>query len=96
MALGMLAGREYGEGRITLNPGDVLILYTDGISESRNAAGDEFGTEGIVKSVRGAAGKKSDEILAAVFSALREFTGGVDPEDDRTLVVIKKPVGTAS
>jgi serine phosphatase RsbU (regulator of sigma subunit) len=96
MALGMLAGREYGEGRITLNPGDVLILYTDGISESRNAGGNEFGTEGIVKSVRGAAGKKADEILAAVFNALREFTDGADPEDDRTLVVIKKPVATAS
>jgi sigma-B regulation protein RsbU (phosphoserine phosphatase) len=93
MALGMLAGREYGEGRVTLGPGDVLVLFTDGISESRDAAGDEFGPERIVAAARGAAGKSAGDILKSVFEALKEFTGGGDPEDDRTLVVIARPAG---
>ncbi|MHB8054817.1 MAG: SpoIIE family protein phosphatase [Candidatus Aminicenantales bacterium] len=91
MALGMLAEREFGEGRITIAAGDVLILYTDGISESRNAAEEEFGADRIIAAIRGAIDKSAGEILAAVFGALREFTGGQDPEDDRTLVVIKRP-----
>jgi len=91
MALGMLEGRDYGEGRITMSAGDVLVLFTDGISESRNPANEEFGTDRIIAAVRGSAGKKAEEILAAVFGALREFTGGADPEDDRTLVVIARP-----
>ncbi len=91
MALGMLAGSDYGEGRVALNPGDILVLYTDGISETRNAAGEEFGTEGIIKSIRRAGGKKAGDILADVFGDLREFSGGADPEDDRTLLLIKRP-----
>lgn len=91
MALGMLAGSAYEEGRITLSSGDILVLYTDGISESRSADGREFGTEGLVESVRGAFDKRADEVLAAVFSGLRSFTAGADPDDDRTLVVIKRP-----
>ena len=91
MALGMLAGREYGEGLIAFAPGDVLVMFTDGISESRDQAGEEFGSDRLVAAVRGAAEKSAGEILKAVFGALKEYTGGGDPEDDRTLVVIKRP-----
>lgn len=96
MALGMLAGREFGEGRIALDPGDVLVLYTDGISESRNPAGEEFGLDRIAAAVRETAGKRAGGILKAVFGALKEFTDDGDPEDDRTLVVIKRPAGSGS
>jgi len=95
MALGMLAGREYGEGLITFVPGDVLVLFTDGISESRDSAGEEFGSDRLVAAVRAAAEKSAGEILKAVFGALKEYTGDEDPEDDRTLVVIKRPAGSA-
>ncbi|MCX6566055.1 MAG: SpoIIE family protein phosphatase [Candidatus Aminicenantes bacterium] len=96
MALGMLAGSDYGEGRVSLVPGDILVLYTDGISESRDPSGEEFGIDRIVKTIRRAADKKALEIVAALFSDLREFSGGADPEDDRTVVVIKRPSGAAS
>jgi len=95
LALGMLSGTEYGEGRVAVSSGDVLILYTDGITESRNSEGKEFGIDGILAAVRGASGKKAEDILAAVFAALREFTGGADPDDDRTLMVIKRPSAPA-
>ena len=95
MALGMLAGSDYGEGRISMAPGDILVLYTDGISESRDPAGEEFGIDRIVETIRREADQAAREILDALFCALREFTGGADPEDDRTVVIIKKPKGAA-
>jgi sigma-B regulation protein RsbU (phosphoserine phosphatase) len=94
LALGMLSGRIYEEGRIIVAPGDVLVLYTDGITESRNPAGEEFGPDRIVETVRARAEGRAKDILEAVFFALHEFTEGADPEDDRTLLVVKHPSKT--
>jgi len=94
--LGMLPESTYEEGRAALEAGDILVLYTDGISECRNPAGEEFGTGRIVRAVRRLAGRTAGEILAAIFSDLREFTGGADPDDDRTVLIIKRPAERAS
>ena len=96
MALGMLPESTYEEGRAALEAGDILVLYTDGISECRNPAGEEFGTGRIVRAVRRLAGRPAGEILGAIFSDLREFTGGADPDDDRTVLIIKRPAERAS
>ena len=96
MALGMLPESTYEEGRADLEVGDILVLYTDGISECRSPAGEEFGTGRIVRAVRRLAGRPAGEILGAIFSDLREFTGGADPDDDRTVLIIKRPAERAS
>ena len=90
LALGMLAGSTYDVGEARIEPGEVWILYTDGLTESRNAAGEEFGTERIENAVR-----ESKETTAAagidrVFAALNAFTGNAEAADDRTLVVVKR------
>jgi sigma-B regulation protein RsbU (phosphoserine phosphatase) len=94
LALGMLSGSVYEEGLIIVAPGDVLVLYTDGITESRSPGGEEFGPERIVETVRVQAEGRAKDILEAVFLALHDFTGGADPEDDRTLLVVKRPSET--
>jgi sigma-B regulation protein RsbU (phosphoserine phosphatase) len=91
MALGMLPGSLYEEGRVVIAPGDVLVLYTDGISESRNVLGEDFGPTRMVETVRARREGTAKEIIAAVFSAVREFTAGADPLDDRTLLVVRRP-----
>ncbi len=90
LCLGMLPARLYEVGTAALDPGDVLVAYTDGITESRNAAEAEFGVDGLAEAVRGERDKDASAILEAVFSRLSEFTAGAEPFDDRTLVVVKR------
>jgi len=90
LGLGMLAGRAYDVETAALEPGEVLLLYTDGITESRDAAGGEFGVEGLAGAVRGERDKDAPDILDAVFRRLAEFTGCAEALDDRTLVVVKR------
>jgi sigma-B regulation protein RsbU (phosphoserine phosphatase) len=86
----MLAGRPYEVGRGEVGPGEVLVLYTDGITESRNSGDEEFGVEGLAGVVREERENDAPAILDAVFRRLAEFTACAEPFDDRTLVVVKR------
>ncbi len=90
LCLGMLAGRPYEVGTAALEPGEVLVLYTDGITESRNTGEKEFGVDGLAGVVREEREKDAPAILDAVFRRLTEFTACAEPFDDRTLVVVKR------
>jgi serine phosphatase RsbU (regulator of sigma subunit) len=90
LGLGMFGGSGYEVGSAVLAPGEVLVLYTDGITESRNAAGEEFGVDGLAASVREDRGKDAEGIVDGVFRRLAEFTACAEPADDRTLVVVKR------
>jgi hypothetical protein len=87
--LGVLPIATYKQAEIDIEPGDLLVVFSDGVSEAANAAGDEFGEEGIVESVkrlwRDSAGGVCDGILADV----RAFLGKLPPHDDQTLMVIR-------
>ncbi len=90
LCLGMFAGRGYEVGAAALGPGEVLVLYTDGITESRNAAEEEFGVEGLAAAVREERDKDAAAIVDGVFRRLAEFTACAVAADDRTLVVVKR------
>jgi sigma-B regulation protein RsbU (phosphoserine phosphatase) len=90
LCLGMLAGRPYEIGTAALAPGEILVLYTDGITESRNTGEKEFGVEGLTEAVREDLGKDARTILEGVFRRLAEFTVCAEPFDDRTLVIVKR------
>jgi sigma-B regulation protein RsbU (phosphoserine phosphatase) len=88
LPLGLLPGVRYEDDVLELVPGDQLVLYTDGITEAYNAAGEMFGLARLDKVLEncsiGATG-----LLDAVLEALEEFTGGRAAHDDRTLLVAK-------
>ncbi len=90
LCLGMFAGRSYEVGTGEVGPGEVLVLYTDGITESRNTEEKEFGVDGLAAAVRDEREKDAPAILDAVFRRLSEFTACAEPFDDRTLVVVKR------
>lgn len=71
-----------------LAPGDELVIYTDGVIEARNAAGDEFGTDRLLDVVRAQRGRTVDEAVAAVQDTVRAFCGG-PPEDDVTILLAR-------
>jgi sigma-B regulation protein RsbU (phosphoserine phosphatase) len=84
--LGVFAESAYEQGDFTVAPGDRLVLYTDGITEGRNAAGDEFGEDRLGESAARHRGFAADEMLAAILADVEAFNGG-KYEDDATLIV---------
>jgi len=73
-----------------LRPGDLLVLYTDGIPETRNPAGEEFGVQRLVEVVRGHRTEPVADILERVFVAVGVFRDSLSQEDDQTLILIRK------
>jgi serine phosphatase RsbU (regulator of sigma subunit)/catechol 2,3-dioxygenase-like lactoylglutathione lyase family enzyme len=69
-------------------PGDVLILYTDGVTESFSPAGEEFGEERLAKFLRGHRHLSSQELLSAIVEEIRAFSPH-DQHDDITLIIAK-------
>ena len=84
--LGVFAESTYEQGEFRIGPGDRLVLYTDGITEGRNAAGDEFGEERLTESAVAHRAQPAEAMLAAMLSDVEAFTAGAY-EDDATLIV---------
>lgn len=88
LPLGIMPEETYEDAIIQLEPGQTLVLYTDGIPETRSPDGTFFGTEGMVLALRdcnGEAGCAVDTIMQHV----RQHEAGTKPQDDQTLVVMK-------
>lgn len=77
------------EEHIALEPGDVFVLYTDGVVESRNAEGEEFGYERLLRAVEEHRHEDADRIHASILRELRQFIGTGEYDDDMTLLVLK-------
>lgn len=86
--LGLLEGESWHGASVRLMPGDALLLYTDGVTEAQNAAGEFFGSERLTQVFQNCLGRPAEEILAAVLDALRTFTGNAPPADDITVMAI--------
>jgi sigma-B regulation protein RsbU (phosphoserine phosphatase) len=76
---------------VRLSGGDVLVLYTDGITEAHGPGDDLFGTERLVEVVRRSRGLTAEGIGRAVLATVDEFAGSMASADDRTLLVIRTP-----
>lgn len=88
--LGVTPDWTYTENRRSwLKPGEVLVLYTDGIHEARNAADVMYGRDRIMKVVTANADAPASTVVNALVADLREFKNGLPLEDDVTLVVIR-------
>jgi sigma-B regulation protein RsbU (phosphoserine phosphatase) len=87
--LGSFAGSSYDEATFDLAPGDVYVFSTDGVSEARDPAGREFGTTRLLDVVAANRRKSSQDLVHAIFAALREFVADAPTHDDMTAVVVK-------
>src|SRR3954447_5141038 len=84
--LGVFAESAYEQGEFRIAPGDRLVFHTDGITEGRNAAGEEFGEDRFAQSALAHRALPADEMLAAMLRDVEAFNGG-SYEDDATLIV---------
>ena len=89
--LGILPDADYGRGApLVLGPGDVLLAYSDGITESRSPGGELFGAERLGAALQAAAGRAPVAILDSLREAVSQWTGGARREDDVTLLAVKR------
>jgi sigma-B regulation protein RsbU (phosphoserine phosphatase) len=77
------------EAKVPLQPGDVMVVYTDGITEAINNTGVTYGIERLAEAVRVSHEQPSREIREAVLRNLREYIGGQGLVDDISILVIK-------
>ncbi len=87
--IGLLESYDYGQGSRQLDRGDLLALFTDGIVEAPNPAGEEFGDARLVEILTRNRQRDLNEIVLLVFEELRRWTGGGSPHDDATIVLAR-------
>ena len=89
MPIGLFERVAYETGALTLAPGDLLALFTDGVTEAPSPDGEEFGAERLADLLRAHLDRPLDAALAAVLDALSDWSGPVAPHDDVTLVLAR-------
>jgi sigma-B regulation protein RsbU (phosphoserine phosphatase) len=94
LPLGIKADAEYREGRTHLEPGDVLVIYSDGVTEAASPNGEEFGPTRLYEVVSRNVDASAAGIRDRIESALTKFSQGTQAADDITLVIVKRQAET--
>ncbi len=87
--VGLLTGATYKQQMLPLLPGDILLAFTDGISEAMNSAEDEWGEDRLIAEAQAHADLNAAELLQHLFRAADAFAAGAPQHDDMTLVVLR-------
>jgi phosphoserine phosphatase RsbU/P len=89
LALGILDGVSYEVGEVTLEPGDVVAMVTDGVTEANSPDEREFGDERVCQALRILSGGSASDILEGLIAAVHQWAGGVGSGDDLTALILK-------
>lgn len=89
LPFGLIPGTTYSQTAVRLGEGDVLVLYTDGISEARDSSGNELGYTGLLDLARALAPKPPADMTRELISAIADRRGAAPPRDDETLIVLR-------
>jgi uncharacterized protein (TIGR02246 family) len=87
--LGIFPQAEFPEATVRLGAGDTLVMFTDGVTEARNAMDEEFGEERLLASASAHAALAPRPLLDRLFADVRRYSEGVDPTDDVTMIVAR-------
>jgi serine phosphatase RsbU (regulator of sigma subunit) len=88
--LGVLSIAPYGEERVPLSSGDLIAIYSDGVTEATNTSGEEYGEQRLIDVLQNLRRESADAIVSTVMESLNRFTLGAPQADDITLVVAKR------
>src|SRR5262249_12469059 len=83
--VGLMPEWNYEENSVELKPGDLLLLYSDGVSEAENSRGDQFGEEAVEVVLKSLAHLPAPEIIQQMLRAVNRFAAGAPQTDDQTL-----------
>jgi sigma-B regulation protein RsbU (phosphoserine phosphatase) len=90
LILGIMAGSRFEAGETTLAPGDLVALYTDGVTEGADAAQEQWGEERLLASLRRTDGERASAIAARIVREVRAFEGESGPADDITVLIARR------
>jgi len=79
----------YEAGEVPVQPGDLLVVYSDGVTEAVNPDGEEFGEDRLEACLTSTHQESADEVLRAVQEGVRRFASGADVTDDVTVMVLR-------
>jgi len=96
IAMGIEENSTWASETISIDPGDILILYTDGIPDAQDEDGDFFNDEAIIEISRQNAGRYAHEIQKAIIDEVQDFTGNAPQSDDITLMVLMRNTNSAA
>jgi serine phosphatase RsbU (regulator of sigma subunit) len=89
--LGLLpAGLPYGQTDQALHPGDVLVLFSDGVTDAQDGTDGEFGEARLLDVMASAAGQSAENVIDRIFAAIDAFAGGAPQFDDMTILVARR------
>jgi serine phosphatase RsbU (regulator of sigma subunit) len=87
--VGLIAGRATKSALLVLNPGDSLVLFTDGVTEAMNSSEQEFGTARLEALLDAAGATPAAELLARIYADVDAFAAGADQADDITCLTLR-------
>jgi serine phosphatase RsbU (regulator of sigma subunit) len=90
MVLGLFDAVPYAEGTAELRTGDTLLVFSDGVTETLNPAGEEFGESRLVAVAVEKRDGTAEELQTGILAALERYSPGTRVSDDRTLIVLKR------
>jgi len=89
VALGVVDDFAFTQHSFALDPGDALVIYTDGATDARNPAGDLFGSSRIDRALGLVATAPVDSIVQTIVRTVSQFADGAPPEDDLTILALR-------
>ncbi|MGM0593496.1 MAG: ATP-binding SpoIIE family protein phosphatase [Pseudomonadota bacterium] len=95
MALGMFDELPFEQQTVTIEPGDTLLLYTDGVTEAFDPQGNEYGEEKLVAELQKAAGDSAKQLIDRLFASVDEHARGTEQSDDLTALALCRERETA-
>jgi sigma-B regulation protein RsbU (phosphoserine phosphatase) len=89
LIIGAFEQATFEEDRLRLEPGDVLVAFSDGITEARNADGEEFGEDRLLSCVAANRQRAPDALLECLLAEVRQFSADTTQSDDLTVLVLR-------
>jgi hypothetical protein len=87
--VGLMPDAPYRVGEVRLDAGDLLVAFSDGLSEAANAVDEEFGSERVISAVTARLDRPPADVLAGILESARAFTAGEPPRDDLCVLVVR-------
>jgi sigma-B regulation protein RsbU (phosphoserine phosphatase) len=87
--IGLLEFATFDQEMVQLDPGDVVVVFSDGVSEAMSSVGEEFGDDRLLEVARAARGETVQAQVERLIAAVRVFTKGAPQSDDITVMVIR-------
>jgi len=89
LPLGLFEEAEYEEYTLPCSPGDLVVFYTDGVTEAVNSGSEDFGAERLEEVIRANSGETADRVVNAIFFAVSSHAKGSEAYDDQTVVAVR-------